>query len=438
MKLEKILYVVLSSFVIITFVLFNFIFSPLSSNKENESGAKQIFLADNISSALRKVIDNFNTKFKGQIEVKTIDLPFEKFSTNERKELLARYLRNKSERIDIFAVDHIWVPRFAKWGKPLDQYFSLEEKNELLSYAFNTCKYDNKLIAIPLYIDIALMYYRDDLLAQLPNYKQNKKLLESSITWEDFIKIGNSFKNKKNYYSFEADDYEGLICAFLELVESNNAEILKNGKIELTKPEIEKSLQLLVDIVNKYQISPPEVVTYKETQAYNNFINKNGLFLRGWPGFEHGELTRMTKNKNIIENVKKIPVPHFGGNKQASIFGGWNLMISKFSDKTSESITFIKYLMSEESQKILFEEGGYLPIINKLYYDENYVNVNPDLKFYFDLFKTGVNRPAFENYSYISDIISYYANLAIKNQISVDEALSKAEDIINSKNILIK
>jgi multiple sugar transport system substrate-binding protein len=31
--------------------------------------------------------------------------PFQKFSTNERKELLTRSLRSKSDRIDIFSVD---------------------------------------------------------------------------------------------------------------------------------------------------------------------------------------------------------------------------------------------------------------------------------------------------------------------------------------------
>src|SRR5512140_3173445 len=75
----------------------------------------RVYFADNISKAHRVIIAEFNKRHAGSIEVVPVDLPFDKFSTNERKELLARSLRSKSDKIDIFAVDLIWVPRFARW-----------------------------------------------------------------------------------------------------------------------------------------------------------------------------------------------------------------------------------------------------------------------------------------------------------------------------------
>lgn len=83
----------------------------------------KLYYVDNISETHQRLIDRFNQRYAGRIEVIPVNLPFSKFSTNERKEILARSLRSKSERIDVFAVDIIWTQRFAKWSHPLDAYF---------------------------------------------------------------------------------------------------------------------------------------------------------------------------------------------------------------------------------------------------------------------------------------------------------------------------
>jgi hypothetical protein len=42
------------------------------------------------------------------------------------------------------------------------------------------------------------------------------------------------------------------------------------------------------------------------------------------------------------------------------------------------------------------------------------------------------------DYTKVSDIMSYYINLAIKGEIAVDEALERATYEINSNQIVIK
>ncbi len=88
----------------------------LNRDRLDQREAVKIYFADNMSKAHLTLIDRFNRLHKDEIEIVPIDLPFSKFTTNERKELIARSLRDKDSRIDIFAVDKIWVPRFAKWA----------------------------------------------------------------------------------------------------------------------------------------------------------------------------------------------------------------------------------------------------------------------------------------------------------------------------------
>ena len=90
----------------------------------------RIYFADNISVAHEALIKRFNEIYRGEIEVIPVNLPFSKFSTNERKELLVRSLRSKSDLIDVLAVDLIWVPRFAKWCEPLDIHIGMQGQQD--------------------------------------------------------------------------------------------------------------------------------------------------------------------------------------------------------------------------------------------------------------------------------------------------------------------
>jgi multiple sugar transport system substrate-binding protein len=439
MKYEKMIYIVIGTIIIIAVLLVSYLFPLFSYNNNINSKVTTIYFADNISAAHQKLIDNFNDRYRGQLKVEAIDLPFEKFSTNERKELLARYLRSKSERIDLFSVDQIWGPRFAKWGVSFDKYFTPLQKSKLLSYALESCYYKDSLLAIPLYIDIALMYYRKDIINQLPDSKKIKEQLERSITWEELIELNSQINNQKNpLFTFQADDYEGLVCIFAELMASQNKPMAIDDSLQLHTPEAEKALQLLVDLVNKYKISPKQVTYLKENPSYKFYIENNGILLRGWPSFGGKDNVILMGNREAFENLEMAPTPHFRGYSPTSVYGGWNLMISKYSSKIPEVLKFVNYLISEEAQKILYEEGSYLPINNDVYNDTAFVNANPRIKYYQVLLSRGFHRPFLEDYTNISDVLSYYIKAAIKKELTVKEALAEASRKINSENIFLK
>jgi multiple sugar transport system substrate-binding protein len=399
---------------------------------------RKIYFADNISPTHRYLINKFNQLHKDKIEVVPIDLPFEKFSTNERKELLIRYLRSKSDRIDIFSVDHIWVPRFAKWTEPLDKYLTPKEKNELNERVLQTCYFQDKLVAIPLYFDISLLYYNNEQINKLPNALALKSEINNFITWERFIELSTEMKkSNKPVYIFPADDYEGLMCSFIELLHSQNGNLFDADSVNLQTEKAVKSLQLLVDLVNKYKITPPSVLSYRESESYFQFINDGGYFLRGWTGL-HVWYKNNIKDEDVRAEYNFAPMPHLKGSKPASVIGGWNLMLSKQSTKKNEAAEFIKFLISEESQIEMFEKGGYLPIINSLFDNDKFISRNPEINHYKKIIETGVNRPFSEKYTRCSDVIAHYLNQAIKKEITVKEALATAERVINSGQFFIK
>lgn len=437
MKFEKTFYVILSGIVITSFLLITYVFPTGSGLPSSQSQTKKIYFVDNISSAHQKVIEAFNKKYKGQIEVVAINLSFDKFSTNERKELLARYLRNKSDRIDVFTVDQIWVPRFAKWAVPLTPYSSKNETGKILSYALQTCIYDNVLMAIPLYIDIAHLYYRDDLLQKLSNYQELQTKIKNSITWEDLNDLSKKIAVSNNaYYVFQADNYEGLICSFFEMMATRKKSFYRNDTLFLSETRFKKVLNQLLNNIYQNKISPGKVTELKENESLDFLLDENGFSVRGWSSLKAGET--YSEHSEVIKKLKRAPTPHFSGEKPISIFGGWNLMISKYSTNISEAVKLINFFTSEESQKLMYNEVGYLPVLSKLYEDQEFLKNNADLKFYKELMKNGTYRPFFKKYTIFSDILARIIHSALKKEISVDEAIQTAYVKIRKAGIIVQ
>ena len=399
-------------------------------------GVVVIHFADNISPAHQKIINRFNKKYHNSIKVAPVNLPFTKFSTNERKQLFTRTLRSKSTRVDIFAVDLVWVPRFTKWCAPLTNYFSSEEQNNFLPYALQSCFYKGQLVSVPLYIDIGVLYYRRDILQKLDDFEAVEQRLQQSITWEELIKLHKRLsKSGKPSYIFPADNYEGLICSFVETMGGTYSSLFKYPIAMLTKPPVRKGLELLVSLVNQYKVSPPEVTGFRENDAYLYALEHDIPFFRGWPG---NLRPFHDKYAEKIRHIALAPLPHFKGDTPAAVFGGWNLMISKFSDKKEAAIKFLKFVTSAEMQKLLFKEMGFIPVNKKVYQDSVFMAENPELQFFHSYFYYGFHRPQAVEYTKISDILSHFLNMAIKREISVNDALNQAAVMIESKRVLIK
>jgi multiple sugar transport system substrate-binding protein len=434
----KLFWLIAGIFGIVTAVYFISINFGNQSFLFQETNVQKVYFADHISPAHEAVIKRFNQLHKGRIEVIAVNLPFTKFTTNERKELLARSLRSKSDRLDVFSVDYIWTERFAKWSEPLDKYFTEKDKANILSPTLQSCLSDNKLVAMPLYIDVGMMYYRKDFLKSLPDAKQIEERLQNSITWEELIALQKRLHmNGKPFYIFQGNDYEGLNCNYFEILASLDENYFKGNKININTPIARKALQMMVDFIYKDKISPSIVTQFDENKSYVYWLNNKAMFVRGWSNFI--ENYRMIYNDtSAFEYIGRASLPHFAGHKVTSVYGGWNLMLSKFSTKKEAAIEFIRFLQTEEAKKIMFELGDYIPVNRDVYADSAYLQKYPKLIFYRKLIERGFHRPFLADYTKIADIVSHYANLALKKEMTVDEALTKASSMINSNEVLIK
>ncbi|HEX3073480.1 MAG TPA: extracellular solute-binding protein [Ignavibacteriales bacterium] len=414
---------------------FYFIF-PFNIHIAEEKGPVKIYIVEHIAAVHSDLIDEFNRLHKGKIEVEPLHFSLDKYTTNERKELLSRYMRGKSEKIDVLSVDIIWAPRFAKWCEPFGPNMEKLAKDSLLSYALNTCYIDGRLYAMPLHLDMGLLYYRKDILQKLPDYPEIERKLKSSISWEELLKLRARLKVENPFYIFQGDNFEGLTCNYVEAMSSLYKKKPANVSIDLNSQESRQAFRHFTDLVNKYKASPKEVADFNEISSYVYYLNNDAVFIRGWSVFR-SLFNNKPEYAEKLKNIGIAALPHFEGREFASAFGGRSLMISKSSTHKEEALEFIKFLISKNSQERLFEFGEFIPANMSVYSDTAFMAKNPDLRYYSSFFTRGVYRPKQEDYTRVSDITAYYLNAAIKGTMTVDEAITKGDNMIRSGSILI-
>ncbi len=403
-------------------------------NKEEK--VTEIYFADRLTGGLRILIDKYNRINEGKVKVITIDFPNDDFSTNERKEILARLLRSGVDEIDVFAVDLIWVQRFTKWCEPLDKYFTEDEIGRILPTALESCYFDGELHALPLELAHTVLYYREDLIRKNPNADKILSTLNGDLTWEKLRGL-KKYMGNEPFFIFPAADYEGLICIFMEMVLGKDPEYFYKHGFDFNTTDAEEALGYLVALVNESKITPPDVVNFTEVPSYDYFLDNNYEILHGWQSYDK-DFTSWRYDMEKQKHLRKCLLPRFSDGQTTTLFGGWNIMVSRFSNKKKEVIDFMKFLIQEESQEILYNESGYLPVVSAFYDDEKYLNKYPEIKSVREMLNSGIHRPAHKNYTKYSKIMSCFFERAIRGEMSVKKALREASIAIRNDKILVR
>ena len=416
----------------ISFLISSF---PLGRNPLNTDGIQRVYFADNIGPGHAKIISQFNERNKGEIEVIAIDLPFSKFNTNQRKELIARNLRSRSSRIDVFSVDLIWVPRFTKWAEPLAPYFSPHFLQNIVPKPLETCYVDGALYAIPLYTDIGALYYREDMILALPGGAEINERIKQSISWEELLWIGTEYFPGQELYILQAEAYEGLICNFNEILGRSLQDETTGELLNLLDPKVIERVSFMRDLIAK-NIAPTASLNMAEDECIRYALNNDVPFVRGWPTVNNDTDARF--DAILFKKLAIAPLPHFEGEKSTPVFGGWHMMISKHSPVKEAAIQFIKFAASYEGQKIFYEYDGLLPIQEEFYRGPAVNARQARLQLIEKMMATGLHRPMLNQYTLISDVLSARLHQILAGEIEVEAGLALAKreiDAIMSREI---
>ncbi len=406
---------------ILTFSLFN------CSNKEKE-------LTFWIGGAPQEV--NYWEKLIQQFEKQSgydVSIVRQPTDSDQRRQGLVISMQSKQPDPDLFLMDVIWIGQFAhsNWLTPLDEFvgqsqFSVEPFFQRVIDVVD--RYDNKLYALPVYVDGGLLYYRKDLLEQF-GYPSPPE------TWNQLLEMAQTIQPKMrdqnpNFYGFvwQGAQYEGLTCTFLEFVSSGSGGIMMENQIDLDRTANVSALQFMQDLIYQYGVSPPNTFTeMKEEEVRRWFQRGNALFERNWP---YAWKLHQAEDSPVKGKIGIASLPYFEGGESASTLGGWHIGMSRFSDQKEKAWQLLQFITSYESQKKVVLNLGWNPGRTDVYSDEEVLKQLPHLQRLRDVFENAVARPNLPYYTQISDIIQRYVNNCLAGKVSPQDALNQAQSEI--------
>ena len=133
----------------------------------------------------------------------------------------------------------------------------------------------------------------------------------------------------------------------------------------------------------------------------------------------------MTRMIATFFSVGLLPMGDGEGADNAATLGGWNMMVSKYSQNIDAATEFAKYMSSFEVQKARAIERSLNPTVVEVYDDEDVIAANPYQADFFPVFEGGsVARPS----AVTADL---YNDASVAIFTTVNELLSGQQDDVS-------
>lgn len=351
------------------------------------------------------------------IEVEILRRPAD--STQQRQSLVLA-LNSRQSDPDLFLMDVAWLGLFAEtgWLAPLEDV----DRSPFFEETLETVDvHEGELIALPVYVDAGLLYYRTDLLDGPPPTTWDE-LREVAARVQEREREGNpSFRG----FVWQGAQYEGLVCTFLEFAGSEGGLVQVDGRLLVDLPANERALELMRGLIHEDRISPPSVFTeMREEEARRWFQAGNALFERNWPyawGAHRGEGSPV---RHVV-GVAPVPAPAEGEANAA--LGGWHVAISRFSDRAADARRFVDFITSREAQKVMVKRLGWNPGRKDLYDDPEMLAANPHFEVLERTLRTARPRPPVPYYSQVSHVLQRAFSGVLAGRTDVRAALAGAQ-----------
>ena len=302
-------------------------------------------------------------------------------SATERLAQYQQLLAAQASDVDAMMIDVIWPGILATHATELSgaigwqgaEYFERIVANNTVG---------GKLVGIPWYTDAGILYYRTDLL-------EKHGFEAPPQTWMELEEMATAIQEAEraenpDFFGFvwQGGAYEGLTCNALEWQYSNGGGTIveEDLTVSVNNPQAIASFERARGWVGT--ISPEGVTTYREEDARGVWQAGNAAFMRNWPyAYSLGQAADSAIRDSFA--VSQLPMGDGDAATHADCLGGWQVMVSAYSQAQDAAIAFAQYLTSKELQKSFAIEQSRLPTIVELYDDADVLEANPffgDLK----------------------------------------------------------
>lgn len=303
---------------------------------------------------------------------------------------LARYLEfleAEAPELDVMEIDALWCGRLAERLTDLKPLIDGAETAFLPALIGNASAH-GRLVALPWYLELGLLYYRSDLLAR---YR-----LPVPRTWADLAESAQRVQEAQRLLGnpgfwgllWAGGEDEDLTATALEWVASQGGGTLVDtaGRITLDNPRARFALQRAADWL--HSITPEVALRAAPPDTLQAFRTGQAAFLRHWSGTWK---TLEAPGSPVADRIGISPLPagngsathadsaQIGAPRPAAVLGGGQLAVSRYSRHPREAADLMLALTSAGAQHQRLLAAGFIPTRSASFTDPELLAAEPRL-----------------------------------------------------------
>lgn len=347
---------------------------------------------DPIPALLRE----FEGRYPG-VRVQSEVLPW---NADEQHQFYVVNLEGGRPGFDVFMLDVIWVPEFARagWLLDLSPHVDPTALEAFFPSTVAAARLEGRLWALPWNMNVGLLYYRRDLL--------DRHGFGPPATYAELAAQARTIRAadpRLEGYLWQGKQYEGLVVNVLEGLWANGTDLLdESGNVF---PDPERAAEVLAamrDLVAT-GVSPAWVMAADEELGRRPFGDGRAVFYRGWP-YAWDLFERADSPVRGRVGIAALP-RHPRGRSAPGSTGGSHLGVHRGTRHPEAAVALARFLTSEEAQRRITESGALKPARTALYHDPALVARMPVLPRLHALSLAGRPRPVTPWYLVLSTTV---------------------------------
>jgi len=354
------------------------------------------------------------------VVVRTQTLPN---ASDVAREMFLTALEGGADDFDVFAIDVVWAPEFARagWLADLTSAFPPARlREEYLASAVEAVTLAGRIYAVPWFLDVGLLYYRKDLVPRAPRTYDELQSFARKAMARDPGLAG---------YLWQGRQYEGLNCNVFESIWGHGGEVLRDGRIALDTDAARAGLGFLREAISS-GLSPRSVIASAEEETRRAFQDGRAVFLRNWP-YVWAEVQK--PGSPVRGKVGFAPLPSESGAPGPGTLGGWQLAVNAHSPawRRRAAERLVAFLTSREAAVELALRYSRIPARRGVYDDPRVREGAPFIAALLPVALAARPRPVTPYYALASDSIQGELSGAVAGLRSPGEALFRAQRIVD-------
>ena len=356
----------------------------------------------------------------GDVEVVTEPLPN---ASDVVHQFFLTSLEGGAQDFDVFVVDVVWVPEFARAGWIADLSAELPPervRRELLPGAAEAVIVDGRTYAMPWYLDVGVLYRRADLVPEPPSTFEELALAALAARAAGAVEHG---------YVWQGRQYEGLVCNAYEAIWGFGGRSIEAGRLALDSVEARAALDFLRGLITR-GASPPSVTSYAEEESRRVFQEGRAAFMRNWP-YAWNEAQR--EGSPVRGKVGLSPLPTAGGEPGYGALGGYQLALNAHAPawRREAALGLIAHLTSLAANTTMALAYGRSPPRRAAYDDPRLAAEAPLLARLLPMLERARPRPVTPYYPMISDVLQGELSAAVSGVRPAAHALRRAQALVD-------